>query len=516
MYARKLLAATITAAVTASALALSAGSASAAVDPDDTTFSPVTGDLIGVGSDTSQHALRLLADGWNAASPAPAFKVASFAATGGGTITLPSGAVARPNGSGAGKSLLYGAGNNTDIDFARSSSAQNGTETSNGLQSFPFALDTLVMAVSNTVPSNAPTSLTPAQIVDIYKGNITNWNQISGGSAGTIAPKIPQAGSGTRSFFVSQLKTMNGGVDVTLGGAVAEVQEHDDTAIKSDPNAVAPFSEGRAGLLGTTLRLETGWKADRALYNVVRGTDVGNASVLSIFGEDGFVCSIEARPLIEEAGFKQLATSDFGGVCGSPTQSATSNFTLNERVVTTTTLTVTSPAARKAKLTAVVTGSTSPEGTVSFFDGETPLTANVPLTSGQAVTTLTNVAPGAHTYRAVFTPAAESFFDPSEDTGTGTVKTSSKISETFPAKVVAGKRAKGTITVVLTGIAAKATGLVKVKKGVKTLASKSLVGGKVTITLPKLKNGLNTLKIVWGGNGVAVGSTKTFTIKQLK
>lgn len=516
MYARKLLAATVTVAVTASALALSAGSASAAVDPDDTTFTPVTGDLIGVGSDTSQHALRLLADGWNGASPAPAFKLASFAATGGGTITLPSGAVARPNGSGAGKSTLYGAGNNTDIDFARSSSAQNGTETSNGLQSFPFALDTLVMAVSNSVPSNAPTSLTPAQIVDIYKGNITNWNQIPGGTAGTIAPKIPQAGSGTRSFFVSQLKTMNGGVDVTLGGSVAEVQEHDDTQIKNDPNAVAPFSEGRAGLLGTTLRLETGWRADRALYNVVRGTDVGNASILSVFGEDGYVCSIEARPLIEAAGFKQLATAAFGGVCGSPTQSATSNFTLNERVVTTTTLTVTSPAARTAKLTAVVTGSTSPEGTVSFFDGETPLTANVPLTSGQAVTTLTNVAPGAHTYRAVFTPAAESFFDPSEDTGTGTVKTSSKITETFPASVKPGKRAKGTITVVLAGISAKATGSVKVMKGVKTLASKALVGGKVTITLPKLKAGLNKLKIVWGGNGVAVGSTKTFTIKQLK
>ena len=135
MYARKLLAATVTAAVTASALALTAGSASAAVDADDTTFAPVAGDLIGVGSDTSQHALKLLAESWNSTTPAPTFRVATFAATGGGTIPLPTAAVNRPNGSGAGKSTLYGAGNNPDVDFARSSSQQNAAETGAGLQS---------------------------------------------------------------------------------------------------------------------------------------------------------------------------------------------------------------------------------------------------------------------------------------------------------------------------------------------------------------------------------------------
>lgn len=515
MYARTLLAASVTAALTCSAVALTAGSASAAVDPDDTTFVPVTSDLIGVGSDTSQRALKLLADSWNAGSPAPTFKIATFAATGGGQVTLPSGAVNRPNGSGAGKSTLYGAGNNTDVDFARSSSANSSAESAAGLQAFPFALDTLVMAVSNSVPSNAPTSLTPAQIVSIYNGSVTNWSQV-GGTAGVIAPKIPQAGSGTRSFFVAQLKAANGGVDVALAGTVAEVQEHDDTTIKSNPNAVAPFSEGRAGLLGTTLRLESGFRADRALYNVVRGTDVGNAGVLSVFGKDGFLCSTDARPLVEAAGFKQLATADFGGVCGAPTQSATSNFTLNERVVTTTTLAVSSASARTARLVATVTGSTSPAGTVSFFEGETPVASNVPLTSGQAVASLAGVTPGAHTYRAVFTPQEGSFFDASEDEGTGSVKTSSKISESFPATTKAGKRAKGVVTVVLAGVASKATGTVRVLKGSKVLASKALVGGKATITLPKLTNGVNRLKVVWKGNGVAGGSTKAFTVKQTR
>ena len=160
--------------------------------------------------------------------------------------------------------------------------------------------------------------------------------------------------------------------------------------------------------------------------------------------------------------------------------------------------------------------STAPAGTVSFFDGETALAADVPLTSGQAVATVTNVAPGAHTYRAVFNPEADSLFEPSEDEGTGVVKTSSKITETFPATVKEGKQAKGTITVALTGVASKATGPVKVLKGTKVLATKALVGGKVTITLPKLKNGMNALKVVWAGNAVSTGSVKTFTVKQIK
>jgi len=108
---------TLTVAVAGSALALTASPAFA-VEADDPTFTPVAGDLIGVGSDTSQHAVHLLAEDWNAQSPAPAVKVASFAATGAGTITLPSGAIARPNGSGAGKALLYGAGR-FGLDFLR-------------------------------------------------------------------------------------------------------------------------------------------------------------------------------------------------------------------------------------------------------------------------------------------------------------------------------------------------------------------------------------------------------------
>ncbi|GAB3772201.1 ABC-type phosphate transport system substrate-binding protein [Nocardioides ginsengisegetis] len=511
MFVRKSLACLVAAALTGSVVALTAVPALAATDADDPMFTPVAADLIGVGSDTSQHALTLLADGWNAQTPAPAFKVASFAATSGGTITLPGGAINRPNGSGAGKALLYGSGNNADVDFARSSSAVSATEAQAGLQAFPFALDTLVMAVSNSVPSNAPTSLTPAQIVSIYKGDITNWSQIDSSKSGVIAPKIPQAGSGTRSFFVAQLKAMNGGVDVTLASSVAEVQEHDDTLIKNDPNAIAPFSKGRAGLLGTTLRLEDGWKADRALYNVVRQADLARADIQSVFGENGYVCSTAARSAIEAAGFQQLATSAHGGVCGAPTQSATSNFTLNQQVTTTTALSGTSTKGGAATLVAAVSGSSAPDGTVTFREGDVVLQSGVPLVSGQATYDLTGATPGSHSYRAEFVPASGSQFDPSTGAADVLVKAASSLSESFPASVQAGKRAQGTITV---ASAVAPTGKVTIFKGTKKLVSGSLVGSKLTVKLPALAKGKNTLRAVYAGSSTVAGSTKKFTITQ--
>lgn len=506
MFVRKTLAGAAAAAVAGSAILLSAGAATAAADADDTTFTPTTADLIGVGSDTSQHAIKLFADLWNNSGQAP-IKFATYAATGGGNITLPSGEIARPNGSGAGKALLYGSGNNTDIDFARSSSANSTAETAAGLYMFPFALDTLMMAVSNNVTSHAPTSLTGDQIVGIYKGEITNWSEV-GGTAGVIAPKIPQAGSGTRSFFEGQLKALNGGVAVTLGSNVAEVQEHDDTAIKGDANAIAPFSQGRAGLLGTTLRLETGWSANRALYNVVRQSSLSDPYIQAAFGESGYLCNDVSRDLIEAAGFQQLASVDAGGVCGSATQAATTNFAVNDAIATTTSLTGTSAKAKAATLVATVSAETSPSGSVSFYEGDEVVASDVPLFSGAATAKITGATPGEHTYTAVFEPGEGTKFESSEAEATVVVKSKALVAETFPATVAKGKKATGTVTV-----AGGATGKVTIKDGKKTVATAKLKGGKASFSF-KLAKGKHSLKAVYGGDATFAGKTLAFTIKQ--
>ncbi|WP_448631233.1 substrate-binding domain-containing protein [Cellulomonas soli] len=317
-------------AVVAGVIAASVASPAAA-DP-----TPQPRDIVGVGSDTSEFVMNYIADGavvsgslaagYNSAAGS---RLVSFDATGSATITPRAGsaAITRPNGSGAGKALLYGAGNNTAVTFARSSSGPSAAEASAGLYHVPFALDTVKAATAST--SHAPASLTVAQLVGIYNGTYTNWSQV-GGSAGTIVPMLPQTGSGTRSFFLAQLKAANGNVDVVLAGSVQTVQEHDAAPIAANADAVAPFSVARYNTKpGAGIKLEGGFLADRAIYNVVRSADLTKPYFTALFGSDGFICSGAGLPLIEAAGFKQLAHPLDGGECGVPSTSATTNLAVN-------------------------------------------------------------------------------------------------------------------------------------------------------------------------------------------
>lgn len=416
-----------------------AGPASAANTAYDPNFTPAAGDLVGVGSDTIEIALDYLAKGANGVNGfnagAAGFKIASFAAAGDpATVTLRSGAaaIARStiNGSGSGKAKLYSTGNNPDVNFARSSSSLNAAEISAGLQQYPFAVDGLKLAVSGAATSNAPATISPADMVKIYSGQVTNWSQL-GGTPGVIKPYVPPTTSGTYSFFIAQLKAANSGTDVTLAGTVATSQEHDDTLIKNDANAIAPFSTARAKSLTSTIKLEKGFKAYRAVYNVVRGTDLSD-SVLgpklnSVFAGNGFICSPAAKPLIEAAGFDQLARTSAGGVCGEPTQAAVSTFVTTSQVDTETTLAAESLNDSKVKLTATVDASSDVEGTVQFKQAGAALGAPVDVVSGKATKTLTLVPTGTYAYTAEFIPADSLSFNASTGSASATVKTPSQV-----------------------------------------------------------------------------------------
>ncbi|MBB3041920.1 Ig-like domain repeat protein [Nocardioides soli] len=521
MSARKSFAGALAAVVAGSALVMTASPASAAYtpDPDDPGFTPVAADLIGAGSDTTQHAMKLIADVWNA-DASHGFKIASYAATSGGTIPLPgSPEITRPNGSGAGKGTLYNP-SNPQIDFARSSDKLSATESNAGLKAIPFALDTVVTAVSNQTPSNAPATLSAAQLVSIYKCESTTWNQVGGASGATIKPYAPQSGSGTAKFFKTTLVAANGGTDFNYGVCVTQddtVQEHDDTLIKGNANAIVPISKGRAELKGGTVRVVGGFAEKRALYNVVRSAQATDASLQAVFGENGFVCSAAAAALIKQAGFEQLATPAHSGACGTLVDS-TSNFTVNQTVATTTGVSATS-TTNAVKVVAKVSGSTAPSGSVSFYEGATLVQGAVPLVSGQATLSKSGVPAGAHTYRAVYVPN-DSIFLGSEGTTTVTVsdavaKAKPAISESFPAKVKLKKKAKAaTVKGVVT--VKGASGKVTVKKGKKTLKSATLKNGKASVKLAKLSKGTHKLTIAYAGDATHLAGKKTFTIKVVK
>ncbi|RYB94551.1 hypothetical protein EUA93_09465 [Nocardioides oleivorans] len=528
MSVRRLFAGVSTAAVVAASLSLAAPAMADPAAP----YTPAASDVIGVGSDTSEFALAYLADGnagvagYNASNPAG--KLVSWNATapagGAATINLPNEAAAtRPNGSGAGKSTLYGAGNKTDIDFARSSSALNAAEKQAGLQAFPFAKDSLALATAKT--SNAPASISPADMVRIYSGTVTNWSQL-GGTAGVIAPKIPQSGSGTRSFFLDQLKAANGGTDVTLAGTVASVQEHDPAQVQNDPNAVAPFSIGRNSVIGAPLRIEGGFSAARALYNVVRQGDVAKPEITAIFGDAGFICSAAAKPLITAAGFEQLLPKTQGGVCGVPTQDPTTNLA-TQQIATTTTVAGTSASAGALSLTATVaSGSTVADGLVSFFlDGAaTPTGTPVPLTGGKATKALTGIAAGAHTVVAKFAPSGSSVFLASQSAATpvtvaattvtppATTKAPTKLKSTFKKSYKAGAKVSGTIKVTESADG-KAAGKFTIKLGKKVVAKGKVKNGVAKVTNIKgLKKGKNKLVVEYAGSSAFKASKLKLTI----
>jgi hypothetical protein len=490
---------------------------SAAADP---TFTPDGTDIVGVGSDTTEFALGYLADGATVNSvDVPGYnagrtsgRLVSYNATGTTPITLrstSSGTVPRPNGSGQGKAALFNP-SNPDVNFARSSSTLSDAEKGAALYQVPFAVDGLKMAVSSS-STHAPGTLTPAQVVSIYDGTLTNWSQV-GGTAGTIKPLIPQTGSGTRSFFIAQLKAANNGVDVALAGSVTETQEHSDTDIKSNPDAIAPFSTGRAKT-ASTISLLSGFSAQRALYNVVRQPDLTQPWFASIFGENGFICSTAARPLIENAGFEQLGRAADGGVCGQPTQSTVSNFTTNNRVIQGTATTITSSvSAQTVRLTANVRGTTNNAagtGSVQFFEGASAVGGAQGLAGGTALLNV-SAKPGSHTYRAVYTPDAPEFGASSSGNTTANVaapavvKKASKTSLTMPSKFRRTVRPKAVVKVVTAGVAAK--GYVTIKKGTRQIAKKALVSGKAAFTLPRFAKGRYKITATYLGNTTTLGS----------
>lgn len=343
--------------------ALSAGLLASSVGAAYADYAPSGADAVGVGSDTVQNMGNFLADGDTAGdtgynSAGNPNKVVNFNATPdendragfaycnvtatcgtapvglNPTIVLRAGSnpVLRPNGSGAGINALL-ADRNHNIDFVRMSRLPTSTEYANAvnavgvgaIRAVKISTDNLKVATATT--TNAPATLTAAQLVAIYKCTTTDWGTI-GGTAGTIKPLIPQTGSGTRSAFLGDLKTANGNVTVTPGTCVKDVEENDPSVVKGDPNTVAPFSEGRLNLYtanyfkdptipyGTTpvtvsagIKLLGGYVNNRGLYLVVRTADASSGTA---FQPGGSATKVQDLIYSTVVGATPFAQSDAG------------------------------------------------------------------------------------------------------------------------------------------------------------------------------------------------------------
>lgn len=100
-----------------------------------------------------------------------------------------------------------------------------------GLVSFPFAIDGVAIVVNNANPVKA---LSREQLIDIFSGSVTNWQQVGGPDA-AISLYVREDGSGTREVF--EEKALNKGTSsakanvVNSNGAMK-------TAVTQDKNAI--------------------------------------------------------------------------------------------------------------------------------------------------------------------------------------------------------------------------------------------------------------------------------------
>jgi ABC-type phosphate transport system substrate-binding protein len=583
--------------------------------------------VIGVGSDTIQWVDDKLSADYDASLPAPSVAWADFDACLGNTTPgapglgdnpdgsgFPCGADhtgtkagvkrdesvvdsslapghALPSGSGDGRTLLRTPSDPlfNDVAYARSSGPANFTDLAAGELALPFAVDKIVVVTHPGGP--APASLSGQQVLKIYNGTYTNWNQVGGQSA-KIHVYMPKTGSSTLAAFEAFLAGLDGVgeppgtdsdpashaaatqtwqgpgnsiTDANYNTGTANVEEHDPSVTIADPNAIEPFSYGRAQLANgasQAVRIEGGWSADRELYHVVRGSDISGAVTTpfkygadgglleGLFSSTGWVCSnATAQADINGAGFWPLPQGTTSSHCGVKNQTTNDTITpgisagVNEGASTTTSafyidgsvhVTVSaSGVTPSGAVQVVVADPSTPTGSpAASFQQTVALAAD-----GTATLALPSTVSGLKTIDVSYLPtnfganasagghtalgSSYTEFNASvKAPAVGKVGTTMKATASKLKLANASKSTKVTTVVKAKSGTKKPTGKIKIMRGTKKVGAGILAKGKVTIKVKgtKLKKGKNKLvvKYVPTGNFKAPHKFPIIVIKRLK
>ena len=457
------------------------------------------GELVGLGSDTTMDVMDgiSLALGDNAGGQ---LKIASYKAVGSADVVVSADGIAVPraNGSGAGRDLLRIAIGQTNsasiplaldelgkartavspttsavagqVHFGRSSSAPSGAVANGVITYIPFAIDNMTYATApiSKIPSDIPLgsagNTTEVSLTNIYKGNITQvildsttgdfikleaptYVAGAGEESHTINAYIPQAGSGTRSFWIGRVGITE--ANIAAGTTAAKdtyngltVQEHDGSALVGDPYGLVGFSISqwvaqRNGVAtnrtaGAVLRsmgaLEpvtltdgvyataASWSAiKRPVYTMVptalANSETPNAITRAFVGTDSLVCQAKSTILKYGYGLLSYDNDSADAKAGLTTNGAATvcgNITAANRVyapsVSTVALTapVVNTAGNSAVVTATVTSNGNQGGVVNLYSGFG--------TGTQALVASGTVAKGATTTDITVTNATSSAF----------------------------------------------------------------------------------------------------------
>lgn len=222
-------------------LALAAGiAAPASADPR---YPPPAPAMVGVGNDATEVLFDQLSGIYNHENP-PGHGMYSYWATGSATLVPKAGcrAIDRPDGSSPGVEALLGRQvlpNGTPcIDFARSLSPRP-AGVPDTLVWTPFAQDAIAWAAN--AGSNAPGSLSTADLRAIIECTATRWDQVGGTSDAPIQVYLPAQGPG-------MLTLLNRMAGITqIGSCVGYTQQDQGTSpeIAGNPNALVFYTVGK-------------------------------------------------------------------------------------------------------------------------------------------------------------------------------------------------------------------------------------------------------------------------------
>jgi hypothetical protein len=521
-------------------------------------------ELVGLGSDTTMDVMDGISLALGDVSATDSrLKLASYKAIGSADVVVSADGIAIPraNGSGAGRDALriaIGQINSGSVaiapdelgkartasspttaqlagkfHYARSSSGPSGAVANGVVTYVPFAQDNMTYATAplniTKIPSDIPlgtvANTTEVSLINIYKGNITkvitdettgdfiklaapNYSVAAGEVSNTINAYIPQAGSGTRQFWIGQVKITE--TDITNGVTAAKdvtptgisVQEHDGTAVATDPYALVGFSISQwvaqtngvapKRTAGAILRSMGGleatvvtdgvyataptWSAiKRAVYNIVPtaliNADEENAYTRAFRGINSLVC--QSQTVIQKFGYGLLSYTGTDAATGETeggNATVCGNITAANRVYAPSASTVTlgtpvvAAGASTGTVKATVASNGNQGGTVTLFsDFGTPNQAEVAsgvvakgATEVDITVTNTTAAELSKTVTAQFVPVlAGVAVSVSTTTATITlaapavVKTATSVS--FGAATVAANGLSASFTATITG-----------------------------------------------------------------
>lgn len=218
---------------------------------------PVANSYAVVGSDTLQDSMNALTNGTSVSGSfvrilANGKSIGNFDAFGSAAIQTKPGGVyfARPNGSGSGRDALrasvsganWSVANNAtpartitnQVDIARSSSGPGTNANANGrLLYVPFGRDGMAYAYKGGTAAWA--NLTAAQLKSIYDGTLTSIDGVP------VTPRLPQAGSGTRTFFLNAIGYSGSAPTAPAVNDTGNVTPENDATVLGD-NQIIPFS----------------------------------------------------------------------------------------------------------------------------------------------------------------------------------------------------------------------------------------------------------------------------------